>query len=144
MPVARKKDGAAREHWRRRLAEKLKGNPFSLVGSPIPGLISPDDWDGVFEENKAHLLEEAKIRHDQVWTRIGRRKPRSGRMTWAEWFAAQVKSTVGAWLTTAGQPRVREVVEELGELKALLYLALSEPGPEAVGKAVAAYKALPE
>ena len=69
MPVARKKNGAAREH-RRRLARKLTGNPFSLVGSPIPDLISPDDWDGVFEDNKAHLLEEAGIRHDQVWIRV--------------------------------------------------------------------------
>ena len=141
MPVARKKNGADRQH-RRRLARKLTGNPFSLVGSSIPDLISPDDWDGAFENNKAHLLEEAKIGRDQVWIRVGRRQPHPGRMTSAEWFAALVKSTVGTWLATAAQPRVRETFEELGELKALLALALGAPGPEAVGKAVAAYQAL--
>ena len=112
------------------------------MGSRIPGLITCDAWDSVFKENKAALLEDAGIREGQVWIRIGNRKPRPGRTTWAEWFAAQVKNTVRAWLATAGQPPVREIAGELGELKSLLYVALGSHSQEAVAKAVAAYRAL--
>ena len=81
------------------------------------------------------LLSAAKVEAGSV---VLIRRPVSRR----RWFAARVNYMVKVWLDLAAQPAVREVAQELGELKARLWAALHRDAPEAVAKAADAYKGL--
>ena len=133
MRVARRKVGGGKGRTRQR--RRLPVNPFGQVGSPIRDLISSAEWDRRYDGIKADLMEAAKVEPGNI-------VPGGRPVSRQRWFAANVKSTVKSWLELAGQPAVREVAEELGELYTRLWDALELGTPEAAAAAADAYEAL--
>ena len=133
MRVARRKGGGGK--GRRPQRRRLPVNPFGQVGSPIRDLISAAEWDRRYDGIKADLMEAAKVEPGNI-VPGNRPVPRQ------RWFAANVKRKVRSWLELAGQPAVREVKEELGELYTRLWDALTLKTSEAVAAAADAYEAL--
>ena len=133
MQVARRKGGGGK--GRRPQRRRLPVNPFGQVGSPIRDLISAAEWDRRYGGIEAELMEAAKVEPGNI---VPGRRPVSRQ----RWFAANVKRKVGRWLELAGQPAVREVEVELGELYTRLWDALKLETPEAAAAAADAYEAL--
>jgi hypothetical protein len=108
-----------------------------VIGSPIPNLVGVDQLDRVLCDANLDALVEAagELPGELVFgtTRVPR----------TVWLRRAIRATVQGWLEDAHRPPVREVAEELRDLKRRLYEALEEPGDQASAAAAAeAYAAL--
>src|SRR5690349_7666594 len=112
-------------HSRDRSPAPRGANPFGRVGSPIKGLIAPEDLEKkLTDEVLDELTGIAQISDGNF---VPARKSRSRRA----WFAMGVKKIVKGWLESAHRPAVRKVADEFRRLHGRLFEAWKAPPPEA-------------